>query len=179
MSRNRALRLLALLASLFVILPLATVPAGIIVELTGPQGALVALVAAFFSWALLTLLLGNCLIAVWGTATPPPVPQAVQSRATVSGTAAAARRPWGHHGARAGTAAPRHGRHVMNDLDRILYATVGLALAAVVLLDPTFVANLARAIDAPSMPPHGLELWGSAVALLLCAAIVLYGRRRP
>ena len=45
MSRNRALRLLALLASLFVILPLATVPAGIIVELTGPQGALVALVA--------------------------------------------------------------------------------------------------------------------------------------
>ena len=80
MSRNRALRLLALLASLFVILPLATVPTGIIVELTGPQGALVALVAAFFSWALLTLLLGNCLIAVWGTATPPPVPQAVQSR---------------------------------------------------------------------------------------------------
>ena len=66
-----------------------------------------------------------------------------------------------------------------NDIDRLLYASVALALAGVLLLDPTFVANLARAIDAPSMPPHGLELWGSAVALLLCAAIVLYGRRRP
>jgi len=65
------------------------------------------------------------------------------------------------------------------NINLLLYASVALALAGVLLLDPTFVANLAQAIDAPSMPPHGLELWGSAVALLLCAAIVLYGRRRP
>jgi hypothetical protein len=65
------------------------------------------------------------------------------------------------------------------NIDRLLYATLALALAGVLLLDPTFVANLAQAIDAPSMPLHGLELWGSAVALLLCAAIVLYGGRRP
>ena len=65
------------------------------------------------------------------------------------------------------------------NINLLLYATVGLALAAIVLLDDTFTANLVRAIHAPSMPLHGLELWGSAVALLLCAAIVLYGRRRP
>jgi hypothetical protein len=63
--------------------------------------------------------------------------------------------------------------------DRLLYATLALALAGVVLLDPTFMANLVRAIYVPSLPLHGLELWGSGVALLLCAAIVLYGRRRP
>jgi hypothetical protein len=65
------------------------------------------------------------------------------------------------------------------NINLLLYATVGLALAAIVLLDDTFATNLVRAFYAPSMPLHGLELWGSAVALLLCAAIVLYGRRRP
>jgi hypothetical protein len=45
------------------------------------------------------------------------------------------------------------------NINLLIYATVGLALAAIV-------------------PLRGLELWGSAVALLLCAAIVLYGRRR-
>jgi hypothetical protein len=64
-------------------------------------------------------------------------------------------------------------------MDKMIYLTVALALAAVVLLDDTFSLNLVRAIHAPSMPLHGLELWGSAVALLLCAAIVLYGKRRP
>lgn len=63
--------------------------------------------------------------------------------------------------------------------DRWLYATLALALAGVVLLDDTFVSNLSRAIYAPSLPLHGLELWGTGAALLLCAAIVLYGRRRP
>ena len=64
------------------------------------------------------------------------------------------------------------------NIDRLLYATLALALAGVVLLDPTFTANLVQAIYAVDVPLHGLELWGSAVALLLCAAIVLYGRRR-
>jgi hypothetical protein len=48
-----------------------------------------------------------------------------------------------------------------------------------VLLDPTFTANLVQAIYAVDVPLHGLELWGSAAALLMCAAIVLYGRSRP
>ena len=64
-------------------------------------------------------------------------------------------------------------------MDKIIYLTVALALAAVVLLDDTFSQNLWRAIYAPSVPLHGLELLGGAVALLLCAAIVLYGKRRP
>ena len=63
--------------------------------------------------------------------------------------------------------------------DRWLYVAIVIALASVVLFDPSFVTNLWRAIDAPSLPLHGLELWGSATALLLCAAIVLFGRRRP
>jgi len=64
------------------------------------------------------------------------------------------------------------------NIDRLLYATLALALAGVVLLDPTFTTNLVQAIYAVPVPLRGLELWGSAVALLLCAAIVLYGRRR-
>ena len=64
-------------------------------------------------------------------------------------------------------------------IDRWLYVAIALALAGIVLLDDTFTTNLVRAIYAPSVPLHGLELWGGAVALLLCAAIVLYGRRRP
>ena len=65
------------------------------------------------------------------------------------------------------------------NINLLIYATVGLALAGVLLLDDTFSQNLWRAIYAPSVPLHGLELLGGAVALLLCAAIVLYGRRRP
>jgi hypothetical protein len=64
-------------------------------------------------------------------------------------------------------------------IDRWLYVAIAIALAGVVLLDQTFGVNLVRAIYAPSVPLHGLELWGSAIALLLCAAIVLYVRRRP
>ena len=65
------------------------------------------------------------------------------------------------------------------NINLLIYATVGLALAAIVLLDPTFTTNLVQAIYAVPVPLRGLELWGSAVALLLCAAIVLYGRSRP
>ena len=56
------------------------------------------------------------------------------------------------------------------NINLLIYATVGL--------DPTFTTNLVQAIYAVPVPLRGLELWGSAVALLLCAAIVLYGRRR-
>jgi hypothetical protein len=87
MTRNRALRLLALLASLFVITPLAAGTGAIILALTGHAGGLLALFAIFWTWALLTLLLGNCLIAVWGDAQrqlpPPPLPAAPPVRRAV------------------------------------------------------------------------------------------------
>jgi hypothetical protein len=78
MTRNRALRLLALLASLFTIVPIAAGAGAIVLALAGPNPnpgiGIVGLFAMFMTWALLTLLLGNCLIAVWGTASPPSPP---------------------------------------------------------------------------------------------------------
>jgi hypothetical protein len=67
MTRNKGLRLLALIASLFMLTPIILAPAffGLPIPL--------ALFVGFVIWALLTLLIGNIFIAVWGTEPPAPV----------------------------------------------------------------------------------------------------------
>jgi hypothetical protein len=67
MTRNNGLRLLALMASLFMLTPIVLAPAffGLPIPL--------ALFVGFVIWALLTLLIGNIFIAVWGTPAALPV----------------------------------------------------------------------------------------------------------
>ena len=90
MTRNKALRLTALFASLFTITPIALVGGlsltAIILTLSGfvdnpaPGATLLVTYLSYMVWALLTVLLGNLFIAVWGDkriATPPlPLSQA-------------------------------------------------------------------------------------------------------
>jgi hypothetical protein len=61
MIRNKGLILLALIASLFTLMPIILAPAffGLPIPL--------ALYVGFVIWALLTLLIGNIFVAVWGT----------------------------------------------------------------------------------------------------------------
>lgn len=66
MTRNRSLGLLALPISLFLIGPLAAGVAAAVVPATG--SAITALFAMFWSWALLALLLGRCIIGIWARA---------------------------------------------------------------------------------------------------------------
>ena len=57
----------------------------------------------------------------------------------------------------------------MNDIDRLLYATTGIALASVFLLDDTFTSNLFRAIGG-EIPTLLVNPWAeglSAVFLVL------------
>ena len=67
MTRNKGLRLLALLASLFMLTPIIVAPAffGLPIPL--------ALIVGFVIWTLLTFLMGSIFIAVWGTEPPAPV----------------------------------------------------------------------------------------------------------
>ncbi len=61
MIRNKGLRLLTLIASLFTLMPTVLAPAffGLPIPL--------ALYFGLVIWALLTLLIGNIFVAVWGT----------------------------------------------------------------------------------------------------------------
>jgi hypothetical protein len=65
MTRNTGLSLLALLASLFTLPPIVLAPAcfGLPIPL--------ALYVGFVIWTLLTLLIGNIVVAVWGTPRRP------------------------------------------------------------------------------------------------------------
>jgi hypothetical protein len=65
MTRNNGLRLLALMVSVFSLPSIVLSPA--FFGLPHP----LALYAGFVIWALLTLLVGNIFVAVWGTPAPP------------------------------------------------------------------------------------------------------------
>ena len=66
----------------------------------------------------------------------------------------------------------------MNDLDRLLYATIGIALASVFLLNETFSDNLFRAIggeiSTPSVNPWAA---GLGFVFLVLAAVAIYKER--
>jgi hypothetical protein len=66
---------------------------------------------------------------------------------------------------------------LMNDLDQLLYATLGVALAAFLLLDETFSNNLGRVIDDATLP---LNPWtaGLGAAFAVAAIVALYHERR-
>ena len=63
--------------------------------------------------------------------------------------------------------------------DKLLYAATAIALASVLVLDPTFFANLFRAFGEPTITSLGI--WEVSVAgilaTLIVAAIVM--ERRP
>ena len=66
----------------------------------------------------------------------------------------------------------------MNDIDRLLYATTGIALASVFLLDDTFTSNLFRAIGG-EIPTLLVNPWaeGLSAVFLVLAAVAIYKER--
>ena len=66
----------------------------------------------------------------------------------------------------------------MSDIDRLLFATTGLALAALVLLDDTFSVNLFRAIGG-EIPTLSLNPWAALLGaiFLMLAAVAIYKER--
>jgi hypothetical protein len=67
----------------------------------------------------------------------------------------------------------------MNDIDRLLYATTGIALASVFLLDETFSDNLFRAIGG-EIPALSVNPWtaGLGAVFLVLAAVAIYREMR-
>ena len=65
-------------------------------------------------------------------------------------------------------------------IDKFLYGLVGAALLGVLVLDPTFLANLLRAFGAPPAISQ-LGIWEVSVAGLLATLIVaaIIMERRP
>jgi hypothetical protein len=74
MTRNKALRLLTLLVSLFIAAaPIMLASGAAMADVSPPLG----MYLGYIVWASLTLLIGNIFIVLWGTrqANPPPLNQ--------------------------------------------------------------------------------------------------------